>query len=80
MAGTAVLWLEMALFSKKVLLNIENIHNSVKTCDILLKKSFEKLGSGFVISEKKIFFGLGVAQGNPIFAQAGPKNSKFWKF
>ena len=45
---------------------------------ILLKyKVLESLGSGFVIFEKKVFFVLGMAHGDPIFAQVGLKNSNF---
>ena len=38
------------------------------------------LGSGFIIYEKKLFFVLGVAHEDPIFAQVGPKNSNFQRF
>ena len=45
---------------------------------ILLKyKVLESLGSGFVILKKKVFFVLGMAHGDPIFAEVGPKNSNF---
>ena len=69
----------MTLFSKKALHNIEKKnHNSAKTYDILLnEKDFESLGSCFVISEKKMFFTLSIAHGDPIFAQVRPKNSNF---
>ena len=54
----------------------KNIHNSGKTYGILLKsKGFESLGSGVIISEKKLFIDLGVAHGDPIFAQVGLKNN-----
>ena len=37
-------------------------------------KVFESLWSGFVISEKNCFFLMGLAHGDPIFAQVGSKN------
>ena len=44
----------------------------------MILKVFESLWSGFVISEKKIvFFVLGVAYGDPIFAKVGSKNGNF---
>ena len=30
--------------------------------------------------QKKIFFAVGVARGDPIFAQVGPKNGNFQRF
>ena len=68
---TAVIlwWLEMTLFSKKASHKIDKLHGSAKTYDILLKsKGFESLWSGFVICEKKLFFVLGMANEDPIFA------------
>ena len=40
---------------------------------MLKQKGFESLGSVFIISEKELFFVLGVAHGDPILAQVGPK-------
>ena len=39
-----------------------------------------KAYDGFVIFEKKLFFVLGVAHGDPIFTKIGPKNGNFWGF
>ena len=46
-----------------------------KNISLLKQKGFESLGSCFIFLKKKIV--LGVAHGDPIFAQVGPKNSKF---
>ena len=65
-----LLWLEMALFTlaKKHYTIQKNIHNSAK-------KGFESLGSGVIIPGKNFVFDLGVAHGDPIFAQVGLKNN-----
>ena len=76
-----LLWLEMALFSKKTLQKIEK-HNSAKTWYFVNIKRFWKLRIWFCYFWKKIFFVVCVAahawlHGDPNSAQVGPKYSNF---
>ena len=74
-----LLWLEIALFRKKALHNIEKHSQHSQNIWYFVKiKGFESLGYGVIISEKKKkFFDLGVAHGDPIFAQVGRKNNNY---
>ena len=58
----------------------KNIHNSAKTYILLKQQRFESLQSGFAISEKKKFFVLGAAHGDPFFAPVWSKNDNFQRF
>ena len=63
---------------KRITYHRKTLITYAKSYDILLKqKGFESFGSVFVMKKK---FVLGVAHGDPIFAQVGPKNSNFQRF
>ena len=74
--GTVVLSGNDTFLTEKHRLRLKKIHNSVKTCDILIKSNVsERLWSAFVISVKKKFFILSVAHNDTFLWNLSPKNN-----
>ena len=78
---TELLWLGMTLFQQKsIARNRQTFITQPKHMIFCQNKKVLK-GYNLVLSIlKKLFFVLGVAHGEPIFAQIGPKNDNFQTF